>query len=117
MGEDTDIARNEDELDPAQAAMVRKMRRLVGVSTSIMLIGFLAVMSVIVYRLVKQDATPSGAEAVRRVLETAPGARIVSASADGGRVYVTVAEADGAARIHVLDGETLATRGMIETAR
>jgi hypothetical protein len=117
MGVGNDIRNDEDELDPAQAAMVRKMRRLVGISTSVMLVGFLAVMSVIVYRLVKPGAPAAPAEAIRRVLDVAPGARIVAATGQGRFLYITLAGPDGALSVQVLDAETLRTHGTVETAR
>src|SRR5690606_23883902 len=47
---------DEEELSPAQEKVVRRMRMLVGISTGIMALGFLLVMSVIVWRVVKQEA-------------------------------------------------------------
>jgi hypothetical protein len=95
--------------------MVAKLRRVVGVSTGIMLIGFMVVMSVIIYRLVKSPgAAPQ--EAVANVLRAEPGARILSANGDGRNIYVTVGVEGGAARVHVLDAESLAPRGTLETA-
>lgn len=109
--------RGEGELDPKQAAMVAKLRRVVGISTGIMLIGFMAVMSVIVYRLVKSgERTAAVAEVQSQLLQAGSGARIVSANGDGRNIYVTVEAQGGPTRVHVLDAESLRERGTIGTA-
>ncbi len=96
--------------------MVAKLKRLVMISTSIMLIGFLAVMSVIAYRLVKSGEASARHEIVHRVLNAPAGARILAANGDDGRLYVTVQNADGVVRVHILDAETLTEQGIVETA-
>lgn len=75
-------------------------------------VGFLAVMSVIAYRVVK--AGPSkGAAAAPKSLSLPAGARVLSVEADDGRVVVTV-EQDGRTAVHVFDAATLAETGRLE---
>ena len=108
--------------DPRAARIVQRMRLFVGVSTAIMLIGFMLVMSVIVWRLVKRDA-PAAAESAAVVtppggllgtLPIAAGARIAGTSSDGQRLFVTVEGQDGRQSIQVFDAASLAYRGRIE---
>ncbi|GGE39337.1 hypothetical protein GCM10007276_15820 [Agaricicola taiwanensis] len=106
--------RDEDELDPKQAEMVTKLKRIVAISTSLMLIGFLAVMSVIAYRLVK-SSEPTPAEAMAQSIPAEPGSAILSANGDGRNIYVRVGAEGGAVTVHVLDAETLQPRGTIAT--
>ncbi len=93
------------------------MRLLVGASTGIMLVGFLAVMSVIAYRVVKQEppAAPAG-EVARLVLDAAPGARITGLTADGGAVFVLVEAPGGSTAVHAYDAATLRLRAVIAPA-
>lgn len=106
----------EAEEDPAAAAIVRKMRLFVGVSFAIMAVGVLTVMSVIVWRLVKQDAAlaPPG-EAIRSVLPIGRGQRISGTTSDGARLFVTVEHEDGRQAILVFDAASLVYRGKIES--
>jgi uncharacterized membrane protein len=108
--------------DPRAARIIRRMRLVVGVSTAIMLIGFMLVMSVIVWRLVKRDA-PAGTESAATastpggLIGTLPigaGARITGTSSDGQRLFVTVEGQDGRQSIQVFDAASLAYRGRIE---
>ena len=107
--------------DPRAARIVRRMRIFVGISTAIMLIGFMLVMSVIVWRLVKRDAPApaesAGAAAPGGLIGTLPigaGARITGTSSDGQRLFVTVEGQDGRQTIQVFDAASLAYRGRIE---
>ena len=108
--------KDEEELNPAQERVVRRMRLLVGISTGIMVLGFLLVMSVIVWRLVKQDggaAAPAGE--LQSVLPIGKGQRISGTTSDGERLFVTVEAEDGRQSIMVFDADTLAYRGKIES--
>ncbi len=74
-------------------------------------VGFLAVMSVIAYRVVKAGHAPSKAAA--REFALPEGARVLSTAADGGRLIVTV-EAGGRASLIVFDAATLAETGRLD---
>ncbi len=106
---------DEEELSPAQEKVVRRMRMLVGISTGIMALGFLLVMSVIVWRVVKQEAPAAGGESeIASVLPIGKGQRITSTTSDGQRLFVTVEAEDGRQSILVFDAASLAYRGKIE---
>jgi uncharacterized membrane protein len=108
--------------DPRTARIVRRMRIFVGVSTAIMLVGFVLVMSVIVWRVVKRDAPAEGESAAVSVppggligtLPIGAGARITGTSSDGQRLFVTLEGQDGRQTIQVFDAASLAYRGRIE---
>ncbi len=109
------VEANDEELNPAQARIVRRMRLFVGISTAIMALGFLLVMSVIVWRLVKQQpvaAMPAGE--LHTVLPVGKGQRITDTTSDGKSLFVTVEEDNGGQSILVFDTTTLAYRGKIE---
>ena len=113
------MARVDEDLDaeddPRTAQIVRRMRLFVGISTAIMALGFLLVMSVIVWRVVKQDnaaAAPTGE--LQGVLPIGKGQRITSTTSDGERLFVTVEGENGRQVIHVFDAASLAYRGRIE---
>jgi hypothetical protein len=99
--------------DPRIRQVYRRLRLLTLIGALTMGVGFLSVMSVIAYRLVKSGA--SGGEVATRVLALPAGARVVSTAADGGRIVVTV-EAEGRTAIHVLDAGTLAETGRLDVA-
>ena len=77
-------------------------------------VGFLAVMSVIAYRLVKSGGPKAGAAGLQ-TLALPAGARVVSTVVDGGRIVVTVEEG-GRTRLHVFDAGTLVETGSLEIA-
>ncbi|BCJ89908.1 hypothetical protein IZ6_06430 [Terrihabitans soli] len=107
----------DDELNPAQARIVRRMRLFVGISTATMALGFLLVMSVIVWRLVKHEpgaAVASGGE-LRAVLPIGKGQRITDTTSDGKSLFVTVESDNGIQSILVFDAGNLAYRGKIES--
>jgi hypothetical protein len=107
----------DEELSPEQARIVRRMRLFVGISTATMAFGFLLVMSVIVWRLVKQEpaasAVPQGE--IRTVLPVGKGQRITDTTSDGKSLFVTVEDDNGAQSILVFDAVNLAYRGRIES--
>lgn len=106
----------DEELNPAQARVVRRMRLFVGISTATMAFGFLLVMSVIVWRLVKHEpgaSMPAGE--LQAVLPIGKGQRISATTSDGKRLFVTVDSEDGRQSILVFDAASLAYRGKIES--
>lgn len=102
-----------DDDDPRIRRVYKRLRTLTIVAALTMGVGFLAVMSVIAYRVVKMG--PSSGRLAARELALPAGARVVSTAADGGRIVVTV-EAEGRTVIHVLDAGTLAETGRLELA-
>ena len=109
---------NDEELNPAQARIVRRMRMFVGISTATMAFGFLLVMSVIVWRLVKHEPAAAAPEGeIRTVLPVGKGQRITDTTSDGKSLFVTVEDDDGGQSILVFDTSSLAYRGKIEGLR
>ncbi|MDR4305652.1 hypothetical protein IHQ68_03315 [Chelatococcus sambhunathii] len=100
----------EDE-DPRIRRVYQRLRTLTIIAALTMGLGFIAVMSVIAYRLVKGPST--GANLVPRTLALPAGARVVSTQADGGRLAVTVEE-HGRTVVHVFDLGSLAPTGRLE---
>ncbi|MBB4303042.1 hypothetical protein GGD81_002080 [Rhodobium orientis] len=100
---------DEDEapLDPATERLQKKLRRLVLVSGLIMMLGLIAVFSVIVYRVVKSDSTemrdiPANIEAL---VEDPLTGDIVSTSLDGRHLAVTF-RTDAGLKVLVIDLDT-----------
>lgn len=102
-----------DDDDPRIQQVYRRLRRLSLIGGLTMGIGFLSVMSVIAYRLVK-SSPPSGV-AAHATLSLPVGARVVSTAADDGRIVVTV-ETEGRLSVHVLDAGTLRETGRLNLA-
>jgi hypothetical protein len=100
---------DEKPLDPAQAAIVRKMRRLTLLSSLIMVGGFLVVFGVIAYRM---STGTVGDAPVEANVALPAGARVLSAAASDGRLAVTI-EIGGATEVHLFDLVTLKPRGKI----
>ena len=86
-------------LDPATERVRKKMARLLVVSISIMMIGLMAVLGAIVYKVMDEGeaeavqyeagtAAPYKEEYLARVLDLPPAARIKTVSLDGLRVLI-----------------------------
>lgn len=95
------------------------MRLFVGVSTAIMLVGFVLVMSVIVWRLVKAQPASDAAllqngQQLTGSLPIPAGTKITGTTSDGQRLFVITEAQDGRPAIHVLDATTLGYLGRIE---
>lgn len=101
-----------DDDDPRIRRVYQRLRTLTLIAALTMGVGFMAVMSVIVYRLVKAPSAPVAADAAR-VLALPAGARVVSTAADSGRVIVTV-ENGGRTTVHVFDARNLVETGRLE---
>jgi hypothetical protein len=100
---------DEKPLDPAQAEIVRKMRRLTLLSSLIMIGGFLVVFGVIAYRMSTMDAPERPAEAN---ISLPAGARVLSTALDEGRLAVTI-EVGGIIEVRLYDAATLEPRGRL----
>ncbi|RXF73702.1 DUF6476 family protein [Hansschlegelia zhihuaiae] len=97
--------------DPRIRRVYQRLKVLTIVAALTMGVGFLAVMSVIAYRVVK--APPRAAAAAPKVLALPAGAKVLSTTADGGRLLVTI-EAGGRTVVHVFDAGTLAETGRLD---
>jgi hypothetical protein len=94
-------------LDPAQAAIVRRLRRLMVLSSLIMIAGFLVVFGVIGYRL---STAPQQESAIEANISLPAGARVLSTATSDGQLVVTI-EVGGAVEVRIFDLATLAPRG------
>ena len=108
--------REDKPLDPEVEAVRRKLARLLMVSIGIMIIGLMAVLMAIVYKMSKSDgaapppavATSGGMlqPAADLVLHLPAGAKIVSHSLSGRYLTAQVELAGGSSEIHIFDIET-----------
>ena len=104
---------DEAPLDPAQARIVQKIRRLALGSTLIMVLGILLVLGVIGYRLfaTAERATPD----IEALVALPKGARVVSTAVGEGRLAVTI-EIGGVTEVRFFDLATLKPRGRLQFA-
>lgn len=100
-----------DDDDPRIQQVYRRLRVLTLIGALTMGVGFMAVMSVIAYRLVKSSGAT--AAAVTRHLDLANDARVVSTATEGGRIVVTTAT-DNRTIIYVFDAGSLVETGRLE---
>jgi hypothetical protein len=99
-------------LDPQQEEIVRKLKRMAIFSTALMVVGVLAIIGVIVYRLSNPAPAPKAA-AIAAITNALPkGARVVSTAVSDGRIVVTL-ERDGVTEMRVFDLLTLQLRGTL----
>jgi hypothetical protein len=106
----------ETPLDPAMERVRQKLRRLILVSGTTVLVGFLAVLFAVMYKIApdrSKPALPAGAEDVTIGNVLPAGARIVSTALDGTLLALTI-EVAGATRIVVVDLGTGAVVRRIE---
>jgi hypothetical protein len=101
--------RDEKILDPAQTDVVRRLRRLMLLSSLIMIGGFIAVFGVIAYRL---STTPQEEAAIEANISLPNGARVLSTAVSDGRLVVTI-EVAGATEVRLYDLGTLKPRGRL----
>lgn len=98
----------EKPLDPAIERVRRRMMRLMLVSIGIMMIGLMAVLFGIVYKLSSSGTSaPAGSHMEFDALITlAPGSRVVSTALEGGQLVVLVEDEAGRQSILLLDPVT-----------
>ncbi len=103
---------NSDEtpLDPAQARIVQKVRRLALGSSLIMVLGILLVLGVIGYRLFA--TAERGLPATDAIVALPKGARVISTAVADGKLAVTI-EIAGAIEVRLYDLTTLEQRGRL----
>lgn len=95
----------EEPLDPAVEAIRVKMVRLLAISGGIMMLGLMAVLISIVYK-VTQDSSPApkaAAASTDNEIVIPAGAQVVQTSQSGGRITLTLRLQDGATAIQVHD--------------
>ncbi|WEK50396.1 MAG: hypothetical protein P0Y66_22620 [Candidatus Kaistia colombiensis] len=95
-------------LDPAVERVRQKLRRLILVSSLTVLLGFVAVLFAVIYRIgpggSKSGLTPSSAEL--RIEQAIPaGGRVVSSSLNGDQLALTL-DVGGATRVVILNINT-----------
>ncbi|WP_404402494.1 DUF6476 family protein [Pelagibacterium halotolerans] len=91
-------------LSPEGEAIMAKARRRAAFSMLIMLIGFMAIAGVVVYRLAAMSVDPA-AEYVLDAVPVPADAEVVSSAVQDGLVVVTYVR-NGATMIRLYDGET-----------
>jgi hypothetical protein len=83
-------------LDPAIERVRARMMRLMIISVAIMMVGLIAVIAAIVYKVTGRSVPmPVSASAVERRMALPDGARIVSATPNGGDILFVVEPAGG----------------------
>ena len=108
----------EEPLDPAVEAIRVKMVRLLAISGGIMMLGLMAVLVSIVYKVTQDSepkAKPVAANTINEVVVPA-GSQIMASSQSDGRLMLTLKLADGSTRIqmHDLQGRLIATYAVRE---
>lgn len=99
-------------LSPEAKALIARARRSFLFSMGVLLVGFMVIAGVLVYRSAQGGGSAGGAYAAA-ALVLPPGAELVSASAAGGQVTLTVKTAGGMfVRVH--DGKTGALVGEMQ---
>ena len=100
----------EQPLDPVMERVRKKMIRLMVISIGIMMVGLLAVLFAIIYRIgnnpadqeVQATEVPAG-DPVELSLDLPAGTRIVSSTVDNNRLVLHTVTADGVAEFFIID--------------
>lgn len=98
MNAPTQIRDDSDEqpLDPAVERVRRRVMRLMFVSVAIMMVGLIAVVGAIVYKLsARGGSVAAGAAGAERRLALPPGASVISATLSGEDILFVVDPGDG----------------------
>jgi hypothetical protein len=95
----------EEPLDPAVEAIRVKMVRLLVISGGIMLLGLMAVLISIVYKVnqVEVEIKPVPVAQMENVVSIPAGAKIISAAQSDGRLTLTLQLTDQSTRIQMHD--------------
>ena len=111
----------EEPLDPAVEAIRVKMVRLLAISGGIMMLGLMAVLGSIVYKVTQDDAarsmsSPTVASDTINQLAIPTGAQILQSGQSDGRLMLTLKLIDGSTQIqlHDLKGTLIATYAVRE---
>lgn len=108
---------NDDEkpLDPAQQAIVTKLRRLMLISGLATVLGIAVVIGVIGYRLFRVEGSGTGGTPADVTALLPRGAEIVSTAVAGDRIAVTI-RVDGLVEMRTFDLHTLQPAGRLRFA-
>jgi len=98
---DTD---KDEPLGPEAEAILAKARRRAGLSMLVMMVGFMAIAVVVVYRLATMGSDPAERYALETIALPA-GAQVISTQVQDGLVTVTYG-VDGAQAIRIFHGAT-----------
>jgi hypothetical protein len=104
---------DEEPLDPAAARIVAKVRWLMVISGLTTLVGIVAVIGVIGYRLFRAEGSTAAMADFSAVLPK--GARVVATAAAGDRIVVTI-DVGGGLEIRTFDAATLKPAGRLRFA-
>ncbi|RTQ27366.1 hypothetical protein [Brucella abortus] len=99
-------------LDPAMERVRRKMIRLLAVSIGVMLIGLMAVLIAVVYKINRKPEPP---KLIESQIELAPGTRLLSQSLSGDQLSLETLLPDGGTEIIVYDYRQSRIIGRIKT--
>jgi hypothetical protein len=108
----TDPIADDEPLSPAQAQIVARVRWLMVLSGVATFLGIAVVISVIGYRVFRNDGRAGPAEAVAMLPK---GGRIVQTAVAGDRIVVTI-DIGGTLEIRTFDAATLRQEGRLRFA-
>ncbi|MGI9356281.1 MAG: hypothetical protein ACR2PF_14110 [Rhizobiaceae bacterium] len=105
---------DEEPLDPQVEAIRRKMMRLLMISSGTMMIGLMAVLLAIVYKVT--SGTSSVPVAAANEIALPENAAIIDTALSGDRIMLTLKMPDGSReiRVHSADGKLSATYSISE---
>ena len=100
---------DDEPLDPKVEAIRQKMMRLLMVSGGIMLVGFMALMITIVYKINQSSDRATYASATEGSISLPAGAQIIDTDLAGETMVLTLKLADGTNALHVftVDGKPI----------
>lgn len=102
-------------LDPAVERVRRKMMRLMAIAIGIMMVGLMAVVFGIVYKISSRgETTEGGADYFETVLAVPQGGRVVSQSLSGARLSLLVEHDGGRQTLYIFDTSTRKLLGKVE---
>ncbi len=104
MSDPQNTAENQ-ELSPDTKALIGRARRSFLISIGLLLVGFMAIGGVLVYRASQGGGSPSGADYIIASLKIPAGAEVISAVAAGGQLTVTY-KAGPMTSVRIFDGKT-----------
>jgi hypothetical protein len=107
---------DDEPLSPAQARIVARVRWLMLMSGIATMLGIAVVITVIGYRVFKNDGRAGPSQGVAEVTALLPkGARVISTAVADDRIVVTV-DIGGAIEIRTFDAKTLRPEGRLRFA-
>lgn len=90
----------EPPLDPAAERLQRKLKRLLAVSSLVMVLGFIAVFAAIVYRVTSNDAQAE-LDAIAATVAIGAGAEVVDIEVAEGRLIVLLRKENGTSLVYM----------------